>query len=151
MVPCYLQQLSISWRYCMLRRPQHPASLLTHIRHESQMADFNIFCICLSLSTLQQLFWICSWWNQHRSPLGLALIPSPSSPTARKCREAPSRALSIFFFKCCHKYSIGLRSGDCIYHSRILIPLVSSHLRAIREVCFGSLSCWEVLSLMSSS
>ena len=74
-------------------------------------------------------------------------IPTYSSRMPRGTVSCPVN----FFFKCCHKFSIGLRSGDCTDHSRTSTILVSSHFRAILEVCFGSLSCWKMVSLMSSS
>ena len=55
------------------------------------------------------------------------------------------------FFKCTHKCLIGLRFKDWVGHRSTWILLSSNHLVAFFEVCFGSLSCWKILSSSSTS
>ncbi len=42
-----------------------------------------------------------------------------------------------------HRFSMGLRSGDWLGHSRTLMCFFLSHSFVALAVCFGSLSCWN--------
>uniref|UniRef100_A0AAX7UCT8 NADH dehydrogenase [ubiquinone] iron-sulfur protein 5 n=1 Tax=Astatotilapia calliptera TaxID=8154 RepID=A0AAX7UCT8_ASTCA len=42
-----------------------------------------------------------------------------------------------------HRFSMGLRSGDWLGHSRTFKCFLRSHSFVARAVCFGSLSCWK--------
>ena len=42
-----------------------------------------------------------------------------------------------------HKFSMGLRLGDCDGHSRTLIATLFNHLVTTLASCIGSLSCWN--------
>ena len=50
-------------------------------------------------------------------------------------------SLLMYSFNSCHKFSIGLRSGDSagVFHQ--LMPFSSMNSFACLDVCFGSLSC----------
>ena len=56
-----------------------------------------------------------------------------------------------FCFKCTHKCSMGLRSGDWAGQTRTWILLSLNHCVALFEVCLGSLSYWKILSSSSIS
>ena len=71
-----------------------------------------------------------SWSCSQRSSL-LVIWPG------RFCRR-----LSTSFQTC----SIGLRSGDCEGHSKRLMWFLSNHCLVSIAVCFGSLSCWNIMS-----
>ena len=55
------------------------------------------------------------------------------------------------FFKCTHKCSIRLRSGDWAGHGITSILLSSNHLVAFFEICLGSLSYWKIFSSSATS
>ena len=46
-------------------------------------------------------------------------------------------------FNSLHKFSMGLRSGHWLGHSRTLKGFLRSHSFVARAVCLGSLSCWK--------
>ncbi len=46
-------------------------------------------------------------------------------------------------FNSLQRFSMGLRSGDWLGHSRTLICFLRSHSFVARAVCLGSLSCWK--------
>ncbi len=46
-------------------------------------------------------------------------------------------------FNSLQRFSMGLRSGDCLGHSRTLKCFLRSHSFVARAVCLGSLSCWK--------
>ncbi len=46
-------------------------------------------------------------------------------------------------FSSLHRFSMGLRSGDWLGHSRTLMCFFLSHSFVALAVCFGSLSCWN--------
>ncbi len=46
-------------------------------------------------------------------------------------------------FSSLHRFSMGLRSGDWLGHSRTLMCFFWSHSFVALAVCFGSLSCWN--------
>ncbi len=46
-------------------------------------------------------------------------------------------------FSSLHRFSMGLRSGDWLGHSRTLMCFFLSHSFVALAVCFGSLSCWK--------
>ncbi len=46
-------------------------------------------------------------------------------------------------FNSLHRFSMGLRSGDWLGHSRTLKCFLRSHSFVARAVCLGSLSCWK--------
>ena len=46
-------------------------------------------------------------------------------------------------FNSLRRFSMGLRSGDWLGHSRTLKCFLRSHSFIAREVCFESLSCWK--------
>ncbi len=46
-------------------------------------------------------------------------------------------------FSSLHRFSMGLRSGDWLGHSRTLMCFFLSHYFVALAVCFGSLSCWN--------
>ncbi len=46
-------------------------------------------------------------------------------------------------FNSLQRFSMGLRSGDWLGHSRTLKCFLRSHSFVAREVCLGSLSCWK--------
>ncbi len=46
-------------------------------------------------------------------------------------------------FRSLHRFSMGLRSGDWLGHSRTLMCFFLSHSFVALAVCFGSLSCWN--------
>ncbi len=47
-------------------------------------------------------------------------------------------------FSSLHIFSVGLRSGDWLGHSRTLMCFFLSHSFVALAVCFGSLSCWNI-------
>uniref|UniRef100_A0A8C6P5Q3 Transposase Tc1-like domain-containing protein n=1 Tax=Nothobranchius furzeri TaxID=105023 RepID=A0A8C6P5Q3_NOTFU len=46
-------------------------------------------------------------------------------------------------FNSLHRFSMGLRSGDWLGHSRTFKCFLRSHSFVARAVCLGSLSCWK--------
>ncbi len=46
-------------------------------------------------------------------------------------------------FNSLQRFSMGLRSGDWLGHSRTLKCFLRSHSFVARAVCLGSLSCWK--------
>ncbi len=46
-------------------------------------------------------------------------------------------------FSSLHRFFMGLRSGDWLGHSRILMCFFLSHSFVALAMCFGSLSCWN--------
>ncbi len=46
-------------------------------------------------------------------------------------------------FSSLHRFSMGLRSGDWLAHSRTIMCFFLSHSFVALAVCFGSLSCWN--------
>ncbi len=63
----------------------------------------------------------------------------------------PLRVIKVFrgwplatrTFSSLHRFSMGLRSGDWLGHSRTLMRFFLSHSFVALAVCFGSLSCWN--------
>ncbi len=49
-------------------------------------------------------------------------------------------------FSSLHRFSVGLKSGDWLGHSRTLLCFFLSHSFVALAVCFGSLSCWNTHS-----
>ncbi len=49
-------------------------------------------------------------------------------------------------FNSLQRFSMGLRSGDWLGHSRTLKCFLRSHSFVARAVCLGSLSCWKTQS-----
>ena len=49
------------------------------------------------------------------------------------------------FLRRFHRCSMGLSSGDCAGHGRILNPYSLNQVVALLRLCFGSLSCWKML------
>src|SRR3984893_11732387 len=49
-------------------------------------------------------------------------------------------------FRCAHRCSIGLRSGDCAGHVRTSISFSWNKALAFLHLCLGSLSCWKIMS-----
>ena len=71
-------------------------------------------------------------------------IPFHSSTTLSHNSCTPFGGLGYCcsaFFKCIHRCSMGLRSGDCAGQISTWMWLSSNHCVASLEVCFGSLSC----------
>ena len=62
-------------------------------------------------------------------------------PSINSCFVRGFISLLRYSLSSCHKFSIGLRSGDSagVFHQ--FMPLSSKKDAAIREVCLGSLSC----------
>ena len=150
MIPWYFQQLSISWRYCMLKTTTTSGQFIDpHSTWESN-GWFQYFLYLSFVFNTAATFPDMPLMKLMQKSFGIrshsVTILTYSSRMPRGTVSCPVN----FFFKCCHKFSIGLRSVNCTDHSSTSTLLVSSHFRAIREVCFGSLSCWKVLSLMSS-
>ncbi len=53
-------------------------------------------------------------------------------------------------FNSLQRFSMGLRSGDWLGHSRTLKCFLRSHSFVARAVCLGSLSCWRPSHVSSS-
>ncbi len=51
--------------------------------------------------------------------------------------------LATWTFSSLHRFSMGLRSGDWLGHSRTLMCFFLSHSFVALTVCFGSLACWN--------
>ena len=151
MIPCYPQQLSISWRYRMLKTTTTSGQFIdSHSTWESN-GWFQYFLNLSFVFNTAETFLDIPLMKSTQKSFGIrSHSVSILNYSSRMLRDTVSRPVN-FFFECCHKYLIGLRSGDCTDHSNTSTLLVSSHFRAICEVRFGSLSCWKVLSLMSSS
>ena len=135
MISCYLQQLSISWRYCMLKTTTTSGQFIDpHSTWESNGWFQYFLYLCFVFNTAAT-FLDMSLMKSTRKSFGIrshsVTILTYSSRMPRGTVSCPVN----FFFKCCHKFSIGLRSVDCTNYFNTSIPLVSSHLRAIREVC----------------
>ncbi len=54
----------------------------------------------------------------------------------------PYKLMILMTFSSLHRFSMGLRSGDWLGHSRTLMCFFLSHSFAAL-LCFGSLSCWN--------
>ncbi len=52
--------------------------------------------------------------------------------------------LANYTFNSLQRFSMGLRSGDWLGHSRTLKCFLRSHSFVARAVCLGSLSCWKI-------
>jgi len=66
---------------------------------------------------------------------------------AHSSMQISSRAVmcwAIHIFNPLHKFSMGLRFGDWLGHSRTLKCFLQSHSFVARAICLGSLSCWKI-------
>ncbi len=57
--------------------------------------------------------------------------------------QISSRAVMFWGCRWAARFSMGLRSGDWLGHSRTLKCFLRSHSFVARAVCLGSLSCWK--------
>src|SRR5262245_21858830 len=89
----------------------------------------------------------------RRGMLSISLVHSwveiPSHSASTRAHSSSMLVGSFLYaasrcLRCCHRCSIGFRSGDCAGHSSTETPWAASHSRARREVCLGSLSCWKM-------
>ncbi len=80
----------------------------------------------------------CSW------PPGMHTPHEGFCPTPL-CRSSPSHYVfeAARTFSSLHRFSMGLRSGDWLGHSKTLMCFFLSHSFIALAVCFGSLSCWN--------
>ncbi len=95
------------------------------------------------LNTL--LYTLCWQWQRSnvfcKSSQGfhtLLLVFWPIPP----CRS-PLEQWCFGTFNSLQRFSMGLRSGDWLGHSRTLKCFLRSHSFVARAVCLGSLSCWK--------
>src|SRR4029434_8947420 len=54
------------------------------------------------------------------------------------------QCLWTLIFSSSHRFSMGFRSGDCDGHGKTFILRSVNHFCVDFEVCFRSLSCWQV-------
>ena len=47
----------------------------------------------------------------------------------------------------CQRCSIRFKSGDCAGHCISLMLMLSNHVVVFFDMCFGSLSCWNMMSV----
>ncbi len=75
----------------------------------------------------------------------LALRPGvrPAGATVPKSLRFRGWCLATRTFSSLHRFSMGLRSGDWLGHSRTLMCFFLSHAFVALAVSFGSLSCWN--------
>jgi len=103
--------------------------------------------------------WLSTWWRNRcwqsqRSDISCSW--SPGLHTSQEgfcptplCRSSPKSlmfrgwCLATRTFSSLHRFSMGLRSGDWLGHSRTLMCFFLSHSFVALAVCFGSLSCWK--------
>ena len=105
--------------------------------------------------------WVNTWWKHHWQQLQLWVCGDRSLTTLYtligqyfpillyKTVQAQSVCMVSIdwwaaMFNSCHRFSIGLRSGLWLGHSRIFTFLFLSYSGVALAVCFGSLSCWKV-------
>ncbi len=60
-----------------------------------------------------------------------------------KSLQFRSWSLATWTFSSLRRFSVGLRSGDWLGHSKTLMCFFLSHSIVALAVCFGSLSCWN--------
>ncbi len=84
----------------------------------------------------------CSWPpGLHTSQEGL--LSHSSLQILSKSLRFRGWPLATRTFSSLHRFSMGLRSGDWLGHSRTLMCFFLSHSFVSLVVCFGSLSCWN--------
>ncbi len=102
--------------------------------------------------------WLSTWWQNPcwqslRSdvscswPPGLhisgGILSHSSSQILSKSLRFRGWRLATRTFSSLQRFSMGLRSGDWLGHSRTLMCFFLSHSFVALAVCFGSLSCWN--------
>ena len=97
----------------------------------------------IHLNTL--LYTIC--WQWQRS---VCFSHTVAGILAHSSMQISSRAVMFWgcrwatqTFNSLQRFSMGLRSGDWLGHSRTLKYFLRSHSFVARVVCLGSLSCWK--------
>ncbi len=86
----------------------------------------------------------CNFHHRYTSTIcfhTLLLVFWPIPP----CRS-PLEQWCFGTFNSLQRFSMGLRSGDWLGHSRTLKCFLRSHSFVARAVCLGSLSCWKTQS-----
>ncbi len=71
------------------------------------------------------------------------ILPHSSLQILSKSLRFRGWRLATRTFSSLHRFSMGLRSGDWLGHSRTLLCVFLSHSFFALAVCFGSLSCWN--------
>ncbi len=110
------------------------------------MSQISIWPLCKTrLSTCwqsQRSDISCSWPpGLHTSQDGFCptLYRSSRSHYGFWCWRLASRT-----FNSLHRFSMGLRSGDWLGHSRTLMCFFLRYFFVALALCFGSLSCWNI-------
>ncbi len=110
----YLVNNKISSQYFVI----YPLLAMTEVKHFCKSSQ--------GFHTLLLVFWP---------------IPPCRSPLEQGCFGAVVGATRTF--NSLQRFSMGLRSGDWLGHSRTLKCFLRSHSFVARAVCLGSLSCWK--------
>ncbi len=94
------------------------------------------------------LYTLC--WQWRRSNIFCKSSHTVAGILAHSSMQISSRAVMFWgcrwatrTFNSLQRFSMGLRSGDWLGHSRTLKCFLRSHSFVARAVCLGSLSCWK--------
>ncbi len=125
------------------------------------LQSFKLICILMSRISIWPLRkpWLGTWWQNpcwqsKRSDDSCSWAPGlhtisggilshSSLQILSKSLRFRGWRLATRTFSSLHRFSMGLRSGDYLGHSRTLMCFFLSHYFVALAVCFGWLSCWN--------
>ncbi len=111
-------------------------------------------CKKISICPLRKT-WLSTWWQnpcwQSRflqlatrfAHISGGILSHSSLQILSKSLRFRGWRLATRTFSSLHRFSVGLRSGDWLGHSRTLMCFFLSHSFVALAVCFESLSCWN--------